>query len=146
MSHRGYASKYRSTFQQAEVKKLKEELYTVRRALISAAGTDAERILSPHSILVGADPSVPGASERARAWDWLEGVVGQLLDLANPEPTYSENRAPCPLCRGSSKSPYSTGFSFPEGLRRHLLGAYNADQCEVTRAALELATDYLSGL
>ncbi len=34
------------------------------------------------------------------------------------------------------------GFAYPEGLRRHLAGSYNARQCAVVKAAIELAWDH----
>ena len=55
---------------------------------------------------------------------------------------YFDQRARCPLCRDSSSSPYSEGFSVPEGLRRHLIGWGNARQCSVMEAACALARDH----
>jgi hypothetical protein len=66
-------------------------------------------------------------------------IASAVLIVDHP---YLGQRALCPLCRDSSSSPYSEGFSVPEGLRRHLTGWGNVRQCRVMQAAAELARDY----
>lgn len=72
---------------------------------------------------------------------WRDKALERVLHAADPKPAvqmgdYGQGeRALCPLCRGSASSPSVRGFSFPEGLRRHLLGESTPHQCEVFAAA-----------
>ena len=82
---------------------------------------------------------------RKASTDWAVQVVQVIIERAEllPRPNeYFDERAMCPLCRGGSSSRYERGFSFPEGLRRHLVGYGNTRQCVVTKAAFELARDH----
>jgi hypothetical protein len=77
-------------------------------------------------------------------------LVEHLLGHAKPQPWQEmrgvssiSDRARCPLCGGSSDNPHGEeGFAYPEGLRRHLAGSYNARQCNVVKAAVDLAWDH----
>jgi hypothetical protein len=72
---------------------------------------------------------------------WRRQALERVLNAADPRPAAAMgdfghgDRALCPLCRGSANSPGVRGFSFPEGLRRHLLGESTPHQCEVFAAA-----------
>lgn len=127
---------------QEELKRLKEELHEARLALIEIMGDEAQEVLSSYRTAM--EPVSEGyeGTPGARATLWLRGIVGEVLRLAEVKPTYTTDRAICPLCRGSAQGPYANGFSFPVGLERHLLGGYNAHQCRVMQAARELARDY----
>lgn len=77
---------------------------------------------------------------------WLRSIVDDILKLAKPKPMFDGDRALSPLCGGGLQFPYAAGFSFPEGLRRHLLGEYNSHRCAVMAVAGGLAADYAKGL
>jgi hypothetical protein len=144
MSGRTETSSRDSTAQQ-EIRKLKEALYLTRRALVQMAGEDAYRVLS--SYYSGMEKTqAEYENSRWMACRWLESVTDEVLKLARPQDIdqlgSGPDRALCPLCRGGSQSPYATGFAIPEGLRRHLLGENNSNQCVVTEAALGLAEGY----
>jgi len=62
--------------------------------------------------------------------------------LSPEKGSYFSDRAYCPLCGDGSTSPYSNGFTVPEGLRRHLLGWGNMYQCSVMKTALRLAHEH----
>lgn len=50
-----------------------------------------------------------------------------------------EERTPCPLCGDIANVPYSNaGFKYPEGLRRHLIGFGNTQQCIIIYTIYEL--------
>jgi len=110
-----------NAYQGEEVRKLKEDLYLARRTVIEIVGDEAGRILSSYH---------------------SRSIVDDVLKLAKPRPMFDGDRALCPLCGGGSQSPYATGFAFPEGLRRHLLGEYNSHKCAVMAVAGGLAVDY----
>lgn len=125
---------------QAEIARLKEELFMVRRAMIGLMSEDAQRIL------LGS----PGCQSLADVADWSERAAQDLLALCQPRPAESmgrsqgsPRRAPCPLCSGSSSSEDAAGYAFPEGILRHLLGSYNARQCPVFGAAVAQARGWL---
>jgi hypothetical protein len=84
------------------------------------------------------------SSHEARFWD--SSVADVIIDAAKILPPeqgfYFSERAYCPLCGQGSSSPYESGFSVPEGLRRHLVGWGNTYQCKVMKTALGLARDY----
>ena len=107
-----------------QVKRLEEELYDARRAILRQAPEDLQNLLGRY----GADD-----------WDplgWLNEVVRAVLSAA-PAAT---DRVICPLCRSPGMS--SSGFTLPTGLRRHLVGQGTTEQCDVVFAAMRLARDY----
>jgi hypothetical protein len=79
---------------------------------------------------------------------WNEHAVEKIIALAEIIPSERESifpgRAYCPLCGdGNLMTRYESGFSIPEGLRRHLLGwGRHAQQCRVMQAAAEIAERY----
>lgn len=123
-----------------EVRKLRQELWLVRHNLVGLMPSKLEQLLSSYYAL----------PEGEEPYNWQDALVEKLLEHASPRPrlemggvsSYSD-RAICPLCGGSSDNPHGEeGFAYPEGLRRHLAGSYNARQCVVTKAAIELAWDH----
>jgi hypothetical protein len=70
-------------------------------------------------------------------------LVEEILALAKPTMeqreaqawNYGATQIPCPLCGRISSAPYAEGFTWPEGLRRHLEGSHHANACAVTRVA-----------
>jgi hypothetical protein len=82
---------------------------------------------------------------RQELYRWKHEVVEQIINLAgilsSEEGSYFSDRAYCPLCGQGTSSPYKRGFSVPEGLRRHLTGRCNSQQCMVMQAAMSLARD-----
>jgi len=121
-----------------KVRKLEEELYLVRDALMHMAGPKAEEILrAPYKL-----------SSQVEVWQWFREAVEQVLGLAKPRSmeergdiAYLGDRAVCPLCGDSAQDFYQSdnGFAFPEGLRWHLLGGRSARQCVVTKSAFNQA-------
>lgn len=121
-----------------KVRKLEEELFIVREALLHMAGPAAEKILrAPY-----------GLSSQAEVWSWFREATEQVLDLAKPRSPeergdrfYFGDRAVCPLCGDSAQDYYQpeNGFAFPDGLRSHLLGERRARQCAVAKSAFDQA-------
>jgi|HubBroStandDraft_4_1064222.scaffolds.fasta_scaffold282669_1 hypothetical protein len=72
---------------------------------------------------------------------WHDKVIEKIMATAEPREGAS-NRVRCPLCKGSSTSPYDDGFVYPGGLRRHLEGEANARECPIMRASRIRAVDY----
>jgi hypothetical protein len=73
---------------------------------------------------------------------WANELTEKVIDLAKPIDCTGggwETRAYCPLCGHGSSSPFSDGYSLPEGLRRHLDGLGNTSKCEVMKVAGALA-------
>lgn len=118
------------------VRELEDELYFARRTLIDMLGADAQGIF----VKTPCRSISPG-----EVYAWFELVMGRVLEIARPlspeertDQTYDGDRARCPLCGGSANDYYNpnNGFAYPEGLRRHLLGANNNRQCNVSREIL----------
>jgi hypothetical protein len=83
---------------------------------------------------------------REQAHQWMysvaDEIIGSVEVLPREHSFYSSDRAYCPLCGSGSTSPYASGFTVPDGLRRHLIGWGNNQQCGVMRVALGLAHDH----
>lgn len=79
----------------------------------------------------------------------LANGVSAILDQIFEEKSYSENilgqkMVKCPLCRRRSAKRHYDEFTFPEGLRRHLLGfGGRVRQCLVIKAAINYGKDKL---
>jgi len=131
-----------NAYQGEEVRKLKEDLYLARRTVIEIVGDEAGRILSSYHSRMKESEFEYESAGGTMVGRWLRSIVDDVLKLAKPRPMFDGDRALCPLCGGGSQSPYATGFAFPEGLRRHLLGEYNSHKCAVMAVAGGLAVDY----
>ena len=118
------------------VRKLEDELYITRWALVSLLSEELQEIIESYR-------DCQDWSDQAR---WERRVVEHVLGMAwvpKERMEWEERRAYCPLCRHGSSSPYAEGFIFPGGLQRHLTGESNAAQCRPLRAVFQLAQDYL---
>jgi hypothetical protein len=121
----------------AEIARLKVELFMTRRAMISLMREDAQAILLSSS----------ACQSLADVVDWSERAARDVLALCQPQPAEvmggihkSSPRTTCPLCMGDNSGPGDVkGFAFPEGMTRHLLGTYKARQCPVFKIAVEQA-------
>jgi hypothetical protein len=77
--------------------------------------------------------------------EWEERTAESIIEFANRTETPAGRnwdgrlRVLCPLCGEGPQSPYDKGFLLDEGLRRHLLGTYNSQRCEVFGTAHKLA-------
>lgn len=114
------------------IRRLETDLYRARRTIIE---------LMPERIRELLD-SFYGCDSREASYRWQHEVVEELIGLAEAIPDKSPfraDRAYCPLCGSGSSSPYERGFSLPEGLRRHLSGWGNAQQCDVMDAVMAIA-------
>ncbi len=120
---------------ETRMRKLESDLYMARVTIIELTGPKFEKVLYPR-----ADFNEPGA-----VYTWFRDAVEKVLELADVitvgNEKYSEERAICPLCRAEAQNFYKhgPGFTYPEGLRRHLHGTHRSAQCPVTEAAHELA-------
>jgi len=124
---------------EAEVDRLRIELFVARRALIYMASRDFQDIFR----------GVFGCKTRNEAFDWFRSAVEKAVKRVKPRPAqemgdspHNGPRAYCPMCGASSdRLSQIQGFSHPHGLRRHLKGSHNTRQCKVMKAALELACE-----
>lgn len=118
---------------ETENRQLRDELYYARQALID--------LLDPQELLSG----YWGCDDSDQVDEWRLKTAAAVIDAARVRPGkemgYPRSpRAICPLCRqGAVTVSGVQGFAVPTGLRRHLLGEYNARQCPVFKAAEELA-------
>jgi len=64
---------------------------------------------------------------------WRSDLTQFVLDNAEIDPNFSyrEQRAACPLCGSAGHSPYVEGYQVPDGLQMHLLGEMSARECQV---------------
>lgn len=119
-------------FQKAE-----SDLYFARQTIL-------ELMPSPFDAILESYLSCQSRAD-SRAWEAkvADEVIQNAQVLTREEGSYWEERAYCPLCRGSSSAPYDVGFSLPEGLRRHLVGwGGRTHQCRVMVAVMGLARNY----
>jgi hypothetical protein len=118
------------------ITRLRDELFQARWVILELMPEGAQKIL--HSFL-----DCESRQERA---NWKDIAADGIIALAKPiqsqGPFQLVDRAYCPLCGGGSSSPYESGFTLDEGLRRHLLGWGNAHRCQIMEAAVLLARDY----
>lgn len=119
------------------IRKLESDLYMARITIIELTGPKFEKVLYP--------PSDFG--KLGSVYWWFSDAVEKVLELADvitiDDPLGGQRRAICPLCRAEAQNFYNhgAGFTYPEGLRRHLHGSHRSAQCPVTHAAHELAID-----
>jgi len=118
------------------IRRLEDDLYLARCTTIGLMPHNVQEIMSGYY----------SCRSRQESYRWEHEVVDQIIELADilsaEEGSYFSDRAYCPLCGQGSLSSYARGFSVPEGLRRHLAGRSNSQQCGVTQAAMSLARDY----
>lgn len=86
--------------------------------------------------------STLGHKTAADARGWQNEVVNAVIASTAPDPMMSnvyDERAGCPLCKGTGLDAISPGYSLPNGLEYHLRGTHGAwrTQCPVTAAAFE---------
>lgn len=125
------------------IRRLENDLYFARQALIDLMPESAQSILNSYrSIKTHED-----------WWRWPTRAAEQIAEQAEEKAvqrTYQgypieSPRAKCPLCGRGPQSFYdgSAGFALPDGLVRHLTGGHNAHQCSVFGAAHALAIRYV---
>jgi hypothetical protein len=117
-----------------EIRRLKDELHTVRRALVDLMPPEAQAILwSCYRAKTDQEWAV-----------WPEAAADKIVELCTgiTQRTYQGQpieppRAKCPLCRAGPQSYYDghLGFALPEGLMRHLTGYGRSHECPVFGAA-----------
>jgi hypothetical protein len=118
-----------------EIRRLESELDEARSAIIELMPDEVAQTLG----------SYIHCETREQTHGWEGDVADRIIELAKVLPhkhVYDQDRAYCPLCGQGSSSPYTEGFSVPEGLSRHLTGYGNVRQCVVMAAATRLARDY----
>jgi hypothetical protein len=117
------------------IRRLKADLYEARTAIVRLMAEDTQRLLTSYF----------SCESRQQTDAWEQSVADEIIESAEVLPrtqgSYLSDRAYCPLCGGGSTSPYGSGFTVPEGLRRHLVGWGNTQQCDVMKAALCLARE-----
>ena len=118
-----------------KIKRLKEELWFARKTII-------ELLPGPFSDLFRGYYS---CNNRSESIEWMNNLLAEIIEntsvIESPH-SYFGDTARCPLCGATSSDPYRDGFTFPEGLRRHLEGYGNTHQCSVMREVEALVWDY----
>lgn len=125
-----------------KIRELETDLSMARRTIINLMSEDIQNILMSYYSCSTYDDS----------WKWANITADKIIQLAEVKPATemseycsSTPRALCPLCKESSLNPFGTkGFAIPEGLRRHLLGHNNSQECQVFGTARALARAYLN--
>ena len=118
-----------------KIRYLEDELYSARRFIVSQAPARYKDILE--NLARCRSAAEFHSLEHSAAEDILTECQSTLSDDAN-----WNRRILCPLCGDRPPSAYAEqGFTFPEGLRRHLTGYGNVSQCDVFRACCKLVLD-----
>ncbi|HEY0006384.1 MAG TPA: hypothetical protein VGB17_16500 [Pyrinomonadaceae bacterium] len=120
-----------------ENRRLQNELYHARYNIIDLMSKEVKELLHSFHSCKSREETYIGEHSAA------ETIISLAKRIPPKEGAYFSHRAYCPLCGDGSSSPYASGFSIPEGLRRHLVGwGNNRNQCPVFGAAMSLARDY----
>jgi hypothetical protein len=118
-----------------EIRALKDELWRTRMTVIGLMPAKMEPLLVEYHF----------CKDYREGAKWQRKVLDAVLSIAETnliKHQHSSDRAICPLCNGGSQDFYATGFAFPEGLTRHLMGLGKAHQCSVMSAIVGLAYDH----
>jgi hypothetical protein len=117
------------------IRRLKADLYEARSAIVHLMPENTRKLLTSYF----------SCESRQQTYAWEQSVADEIIESAEVLPRtqgfYLSERAYCPLCGSGSTSPYESGFTIPEGLRRHLVGWGNTQQCDVMKAAFCLARE-----
>ena len=126
----------KNTYTENEIKMLKEDLYDARHLVIRLLPVPIQEILESYS----------KCKTLKDTHIWLNRIAEELITLAKPieseQNIYHEDRAYCPLCGEGTDHLYRSGYSLPEGLRRHLTGHGSTKRCEVIKVAYDLALEH----
>jgi len=130
---------------EAEIARLRSDLYFTRRAIIDLAPAKTQDLLNSY---------FQKCKTRADAGSWISDLVKSLIALADARPAKEMgdhdgtiDRALCPVCGGSADNVFDVrGFAVPTDLQRHLEGSDNTRECEVMKAAKGLAIEYVTDL
>ena len=121
-------------------RRLREKLYMARETIIRLMGPEISDILTSYFHC--------SSEEETRMWRYV--TAARIVACTHSRPPAemgdygsSTPRSVCPLCGGSAVNPFGIcGFAVPVGLKRHLLGSHNSDQCSIFEAADALAREY----
>jgi len=130
---------------EAELARLRSDLYFARRAIVDLAPARTHYLINSYFQQCKTQADVPL---------WRSDLVKKLLALADARPAKemgdfdaTTDRAVCPLCCGSAEKVFDVrGFAFPADLERHLEGSDNTRECEVMKAVKGLAIEYVNDL
>lgn len=118
-----------------EIRRLREELFLARNALLHVMPTNLQPDLYSYSRY-----SNP-ADTHGFVLELCQKVVESISEDQFVVSEGGARRAPCPLCHESGVNPPYEGFKVPEGLTMHLLGKGRAAECIVMRTVKDLARD-----
>src|SRR3989442_13375065 len=116
----------------AETQRLREELSRTRRTVLQLTPQPIREVLQTYY----------DCKTMVDYREWQRRTADKVLELANARPPRGieggslSPRAQCPLCGDGSENSYGAeGFTYPEGLMRHLYGSNNARPCSVFEVA-----------
>lgn len=118
-----------------KIRYLEYELYSARRFIVSHAPARYRDILENLASCRSADHFL-GLEYKA-----VEDIITECNSTLSNDKSWNR-RVLCPLCDDRPPAAYAEqGFTFPEGLRRHLTGYGNVSQCDVFKACCKLVLD-----
>ncbi|MBU9545804.1 hypothetical protein LGM48_24225 [Burkholderia multivorans] len=118
-----------------ENRRLRDALFLTRESLID--------LMDPQNLLSG----YLGVRDDVELETWRRAALTAVMETAQVRPGTEMGdprwpRALCPLCRqGAQGARDVRGFAVPAGLRRHLFGELNSQQCPIFRAAEAIALE-----
>lgn len=118
-----------------EIKRLKEELWFARTTIIDLVPAPFCEFFRGYY----------HCNTRSEGYEWRRNLVAEIIEntpVDDQENFGFQRTTRCPLCDDSPSHFYRDGFTFPEGLRRHLTGFGNTNQCSVMREVYALVRDY----
>lgn len=118
-----------------KIRYLEDELYSARRFIVSHAPDRYRDILENLASCRTAEQFF-GLEPKA-----VEDIITECNSTLSNDNSWNK-RVLCPLCEDRPPAAYAEqGFTFPEGLRRHLTGYGNVSQCDVVKACCKLVLD-----
>lgn len=115
----------------ARIKRLEDELLEARRLVVDMTPDPFPKLLMGYY----------HCENREAGTRWARELAEKIVELAKPvEGTWNAS-AFCPLCGDGSSSPYTQGYTLPEGLRRHLAGWGNTSKCQVMEIVNAMAIE-----
>lgn len=123
-----------------KIRALEGEVRLLRHTVISLMPDPCREVLETYTL----------CADRQAVWSWMRDATLRIIDLAERRPAAemgqhfgTGDRSVCPLCGEGARGPLPPkGFAWPEGLRRHLLGEHNSQQCRVMAVVQSAAIDF----
>jgi len=105
---------------EARMDRMRKEMFFLRRTIIDLVPEEFRKVIDP-----------PYDLSQKDSFQWTLRTAQRVIELTAPD---AHGNAACPLC-GDVPRYTGVGYSYPAGLKRHLLGTHQSQLCPVMYAA-----------